>query len=470
MNGPLPGGGGLVLVDDRPASWEPAEVARAAASLDAAGRSLDELASACPRERAEVLAAAALVVDAGLADRLLEATWRGVDARVALAGASRVAVRFPVDRALVWSARLRDGGLAAFCPLVGGARDLEQRPSERARRAAVAWRAFADADARALAVAAASEIASRSVSESLNEELAVLAPDVRAELDAIVGEVAGGPGRPSRASDGTSTRVSVVVTLSDADPAGSAERWEELVGSGRDELVAAVLAPHGSSGAAVESTAGASGLDREPSGALAVAAKHRAACDAVGDVLVFVDGSLHPAPAWLDGILRTFEEHPDVAVVAPFVRCEPPAGSPESVACGVEVLLDARYAPTLALRPCPVPPDARGRALPVGELQSGAAEAVAVRRSAFARVGGFETSLPEPFATTDLCLRIGALGLRVASAPQSSLRRLATRHGVVPRPVTGGAEQFDRRWLGVVGPDLVVGFVPGGRVPSREEA
>ncbi len=417
-----------------------------------------------------MLAAAALVVDAGLADRLLEATWRGVDARVALAGASRAAVRFPVDRALVWSARLRDGGLAAFCPLVAGARDLEQRPSERARRAAVAWRAFADADARALAVAAASEIASPSASESLNEELAVLAPDVRAELDAIVGELAGERGCPSRASDGRSARRSVVVTLAGTDPAGSAQRWEELVGSGCDELVAVVLAPHGTSGAAAEATTDARGLDGEPSGAPAVAAKHRAACDAEGDVLVFVDGSLHPAPTWLEAISRTFEEHPDVAVVAPVVRDPTPAGSPEKTVCGVEVLLDARYAPTLALRSCPVPPDARGRARPVGELQSAAAEAVAVRRSAFERVGGFETSLPEPYATADLCLRIGALGLRVASAPESSLRRLATRNGAAPHPVTGGAEAFDRRWLGVVGPDLVVGFVPGGRVPLREEA
>ena len=64
-----------------------------------------------------------------------------------LAAAARVAPRLPLARALVWSARLRQRGLAASCPLVAIGHDSSVDPVVRVRAAAALHGSFHDARA-----------------------------------------------------------------------------------------------------------------------------------------------------------------------------------------------------------------------------------------------------------------------------------------------------------------------------------
>ena len=65
-----------------------------------------------------------------LADVLLDGAWAKFPDRLEpLATAARVAPRLPLARALVWSARLRQRGLAASCPVVAICADAESIPS-----------------------------------------------------------------------------------------------------------------------------------------------------------------------------------------------------------------------------------------------------------------------------------------------------------------------------------------------------
>ncbi|MDA8291662.1 MAG: hypothetical protein M0Z33_08300, partial [Actinomycetota bacterium] len=323
------------LATRAPRSGEPEELALLADEMQATGRALDALVAACPPERAPALAAAALLCGPRAGDELLEAVWEGLDARVALAGASRLATRLPAERALRWSARLRESGLGAHCPLVAAARDLGSPPSERARRAAVAWRAFGDPGARTLALDAASEIESTTVRASLREELDAIAPDVASVLHETARTSPGVTSGPPGGGAGRGTRVRVLLGVDHDSRATCEARWREVLDERADELLAADGGPDGR-------------------GARTAAAVHspRVAGDAE-EILVLVDGTLHPAAGWRAALVRLFALRRDVAFAAAVVSARAPAGE-RAATVGMELLLDARYEPTLVARPCPV--------------------------------------------------------------------------------------------------------------------
>jgi GT2 family glycosyltransferase/tetratricopeptide (TPR) repeat protein len=111
-----------------------------------------------------------------LADVLLDGAWaRFPDHLEPLAAAARVAPRLPLARALVWSSRLRQSGLAASCPLLAIGHDAGIDPVIRARAAAALYGSFQDAGAIDIARAALDELdqAARLASE---EEIGRLAP------------------------------------------------------------------------------------------------------------------------------------------------------------------------------------------------------------------------------------------------------------------------------------------------------
>ena len=83
-----------------------------------------------------------------LADVLLDGAWSRFPERLEpLAAAASVAPRLPLARALVWSARLRQRGLAASCPLVAIGHDAGIDPVVRVRAAAALYGSFHDARA-----------------------------------------------------------------------------------------------------------------------------------------------------------------------------------------------------------------------------------------------------------------------------------------------------------------------------------
>ena len=119
-----------------------------------------------------------------LADVLLDGAWaRFPDRLEPLAAAASVAPRLPLARALVWSARLRQRGLATSCPLLAIGRDAGIDPVVRVRAAAALYGSFHDQSALDIARAALGDLdpAARLASE---EEIGRLAPTL---LSALVG-------------------------------------------------------------------------------------------------------------------------------------------------------------------------------------------------------------------------------------------------------------------------------------------
>lgn len=132
-----------------------------------------------------------------LADVLLDGAWSRFPERLEpLAAAASMAPRLPLARALVWSARLRQRGLAASCPLVAIGHDAGIDPVVRVRAAAALFGSFHEASAVGVARAALHELdpAARLASE---EEIGRLAPTL---LLALAGE------GPEDAGAGTTAR------------------------------------------------------------------------------------------------------------------------------------------------------------------------------------------------------------------------------------------------------------------------
>jgi GT2 family glycosyltransferase len=116
--------------------------------------------------------------------------------------------------------------------------------------------------------------------------------------------------------------------------------------------------------------------------------RNRGASQASGDVLAFVDADNEIGPGWLDAVVENFE-HPKVGATG--ARYRAPADG-TWVQCAYDLLRG----------------ETRGRA-DVSWLASGN---LAVRRSVFHTVGGFDTSL-DTCEDVDLCHRIGAAGWRI---------------------------------------------------------
>src|SRR6202035_2489411 len=135
-----------------------------------------------------------------LADVLLDGAWsRFPDRLEPLAAAARVAPRLPLARALIWSARLRQRGLAASCPLVAIGLDGQVDPVVRVRAAAALHGSFGDPVAVEMARAALDDLEpdARLASE---EEIDRLAPDLRSALAGAARQV--GPERGNGAVSG----------------------------------------------------------------------------------------------------------------------------------------------------------------------------------------------------------------------------------------------------------------------------
>ena len=114
-------------------------------SLERSGRPLSEMVDAVPADRLAAFCPQLVQIRADAADRALDAWYEVVGGeRVVLATAASVAVGLPIERQLVWSARLRAEGLPGPCPLVGATIDRSRPSRERLLAAAVAVGSFAD--------------------------------------------------------------------------------------------------------------------------------------------------------------------------------------------------------------------------------------------------------------------------------------------------------------------------------------
>jgi len=171
------------------------------------------------------------------ADGLLEAVWALTPGDpVTIAAVVPVAVRLPLERQLDWSARLRERGAEAYCPLMAAAEDPARSAPSRLQAAAVAHAAFADDRAGE----AMGRVAAAMPAAEFEAALAVLDDLAPALLPAFVAGAITTPRRAFAMGD--------LLTRCGADEEGASLVRHALENAGTDESLhadaAAWLAAH----------------------------------------------------------------------------------------------------------------------------------------------------------------------------------------------------------------------------------
>lgn len=95
------------------------------------------------------------------------------------------------------------------------------------------------------------------------------------------------------------------------------------------------------------------------------------------------------------------------------------------------------------------------------ECRGVAGGAIALRRAAFERLGGFEEGLDGHYLWLDLALRAAEAGLRVAAAGRAVMRT-GTPLALTPMKEFTCGERFRERWNGRVKPDLLGSYADDG--------
>ena len=113
--------------------------------LERVGRSPSEIADVLDPDDSLFVLGRVLGLSSNVADLILERAAERLPERIeVLAVASRLGPQLSVERALVWSSRLRQRGLAGACPLVAIVRDQNRDPEVRILAGAAAYGMFGD--------------------------------------------------------------------------------------------------------------------------------------------------------------------------------------------------------------------------------------------------------------------------------------------------------------------------------------
>ncbi len=462
--------------------------------LDRADRPLTDLTRSIPRDNLPLFLAQVLQLVPTVADRVLEAATEEAGAETdvpleVLATAANLAPRLAVDRALVWSSRLRGRGLEEACPLAAIARDQQRSRVERCRAAAVAVRMFAD-DKLGTAFGNAVSGASPSERATIAAEAAALCPPL-AERFATELAAAQQPGVPTTPDgvpahhDGSAASPSYATV--DDHAAGRDPVTIVIPCWNRSEYTARCLqaihratAPGAYEIVLVDngSTDATANLVDDPENPVLTVVRndtnrgYAVACNqgarvSSRQVVVFLNNDTEVQAGWLEPLVDELERHPEVGAVG--ARLLYPDGTvqhagvdlvlgPDGVLDGVHRCLGAAGDDRAVLERSAVP-------VVTGAL-------LAVRRDAFWAAGGFDERYWNGNEDVDLCLSLGAAGWRVVYRPDSC----AVHHESASGPerftkVSDNRHRLHERWADRVlvetradGAERAGGDAPAGRV------
>lgn len=409
------------------------------------------------------LAQVALVLREGApeeAEGLLQQLWENggpVEQRIFLLELAAAGSRCmpSVERALQWSARLREAGLVAACPLVGMAADPGRLPSERIRAAATVSRAFQDRRANRLIQDAARDLLGADRRALARAEVAQLAPPLVTELDRAW---AGTPAAPPLACGDWPWKASIIIPLYNQLP--FTRRCLEFMGEvtdARDYEV--VLVDNASSDGTAEFCASLEGdvqvLRNEENLGFAGACNQGAAA-ARGEVLVFLNNDTEPRPGWLRALLRVLDTSEDVGIVG--AKLLFPNGTIQHAGSNLVRFENAdNEIPLAGIHSFYGYPGDFPEANLRRDLQVVTGALMAVRREAFDAGGGFEEGYWNGAEDVELCLAARAAGWRIVYEPASC---------AVHHEGASGAERWKKeqvnmlrlfeRWSGRIVPDVVV--------------
>ncbi|HEY7946182.1 MAG TPA: glycosyltransferase, partial [Acidimicrobiales bacterium] len=382
-------------------------------NLRRADRPLDELAAAIPPAKAPQFLAQLLHLTAETADEVLEACVRQMDdTRVVLATAATLARHLPVERALVWSARMRDAGFAARCPLVAIATGEGPAPV-RALAAATAFRAFGDERGRDAFVAAWS-VAEPAEQQTIRSEATAVCPELIDVVDSH-DATASGAGAPV-AIELDDPRVSIVIACFNRAQL-TLSCLQSLQATTEPALYEVILVDNGSSDATV-TLAGAQGsrfrVVRNDENTGFGPACNQGAALARGEYILFLNNDTVLLPGWLEPLVGALDEDPALAAVQPKLLY------PDGRLNDAGGLVFGGGEPWVYGKGSPEPdaPPFSCRRAP--DYASGAC--LLVRREAFVAVGGFDPRYaPAYYEDTDLSFALRAAGWKVLYEPASQV-------------------------------------------------
>jgi GT2 family glycosyltransferase len=183
--------------------------------------------------------------------------------------------------------------------------------------------------------------------------------------------------------------------------------------------------------------------------------------------IVFLNNDTEPLPDWLPSLVEPLQRQADVAAVGAKLLF------PDGRIQHAGVLIAENRQTSNPLRPfhrLAREPGGTPEANRREDLQAVTAAVLAVRRSAFAAVGGFDEGYWNGYEDIDLCLAFREAGWRVVYEPKSCLIHHESMSG--PERFKGASNNMARlhaRWLGKVVPDVLV-TEDGAAVPHPRAA
>jgi GT2 family glycosyltransferase len=207
---------------------------------------------------------------------------------------------------------------------------------------------------------------------------------------------------------------------------------------------------------------------RLPSNRGYATACNEGAAAATGEALLFLNNDTVPSEGWLGALASYAEAHPRATVVG--AKLLYPTGAVQHA--GVAIGQDGYPHNLYAGLPAGHPAVNRSR-----RLQAVTGACMLVRRSAFERVGGFDTGFVNSLEDVDLCLRIGAMGGEVHYCHEAVLTHLeSASRGRVDR-FAESVELYRRRWreevrrddLEIYAADGLLGVEYAATYPARIE-
>jgi hypothetical protein len=150
-----------------------------------AGSDLTELAMLIPEDAVREVLYATRLVPSTLAEAVVEALWERFPGDPQLFGVVVwLAGQLPLTKAIKWSGRLREQGLAKYCPLLTAATATDRSVRDRALAAAAALEFYGDQAALDPLSEALAQIPDDQTSAVL-EELNALAPVVASAIETV---------------------------------------------------------------------------------------------------------------------------------------------------------------------------------------------------------------------------------------------------------------------------------------------
>lgn len=391
-------------------------------------RPLDSLPRLVPVERIKLFMAQLLQLIPNVADKVLEA-WieSGVERQAVLATAASISTRLSVERAVVWSARLRSAGYPDACPLVGMTA-TDGSPVERCRAAAVALRMFGD------------ERAERAFRKACAEANSIQIGDIRAEVAQLCPELLPIAAAQRGFSEGRSTGPAVSIVIPCFNRAELTVKCLESLRAHTDpELYEVILVDNGSTDATTlisEGTSAGLRVIRNEQNCGFGTACNQGARLASSAYVCFLNNDTVVLPGWLAPLLAALDEDPALAAVQP--KLIYPDGSLNDagglVFQGGTPWVYGKGHPD----PC-APPFATRRA---PDYASGAC--LVVRKAAFEEVGGFDDRYaPAYFEDTDLSFALRDRGWKVLYEPASTIIHI--EGGTAGTDIASGIKTYQTR-------------------------